>query len=197
MKKEDKNTYSFRDSNNLLINLEKGTVSEFIRDSIDLRLNIDDKTYIEEQATLRELIKFYEETIIAYKYVVQATDKLVKKVLKAENDATIKLEKLKKEDQNIKNLLDKKREVQDKDLNTKRKQSFETLINNILSNKDNPTIPILNIEYLQKNCEYQTKTEFKNALYKHIQEQASKIYYNNRRITQEDIVYIINKVKVI
>lgn len=48
MKKNEEFKHTFRDSNQLLKHLEKGTVSEFIRDSIKLRLKIDEKAYMAE-----------------------------------------------------------------------------------------------------------------------------------------------------
>lgn len=197
MRKTDKNTHSFRDSNNLLINLEKGTVSEFIRDSINLRLNIDGKTYIKEQAALTELIKCYKEILEDYNYLIEKAEDKIKKTTKAKKDLKNKLEKLEKEQMNIDCLLEKKRELQQEDLQTKRNQTFKTIISNILSNKEDSTIPLLNIEYLQKDCEFQTKIEFKNELYNYLQNHAKTSDYSKTRITQEDIDYIINKIKEI
>ena len=66
MKKNEEFKHTFRDSNQLLKHLEKGTVSEFIRDSIKLRLKIDEKAYMAEQATLEEQINFIQKKITEY-----------------------------------------------------------------------------------------------------------------------------------
>ena len=189
--KRDENKHSFRDSDNLLINLEKGTVSEFIRNSIKIRLNIDEKAYIEEQATLNELINFYKDKIEAYDNILEKAEEENKKINKSKKDAMIKLEKLEKERQNLEYIVKKQRALQEEDLKLKRKYTFETLINNILNNRKDPTIPLFNIEYMQKDCQYKTLKEFKKEVYKYIRDSTT---IDSSKIRQEDVDYIIKKI---
>lgn len=195
MKKNEEFKHTFRDSNRLLKHLEKGTVSEFIRDSIKLRLEIDEKAYKKERATIEEEINFLKKRINEYDQIQDDLTKDNTRISKRKKDLETKVEKLEKEHRNIKYLLKKQRQLQEEELNKKRTLAFKTLIQNILSNKEDPTIPLLNLDYLQKNCEYKTRKEFMKALNNYIQNEATKDL-TKTEITPENIDYVINKIKV-
>lgn len=192
MKKNEEFKHTFRDSNQLLKHLEKGTVSEFIRDSIKLRLKIDEKAYMEEQATLEEQINFIQKKITEYTELQEENTKDNERISKRKKDMQIQLERLEKEHKNIKYLLKKQRELQAEELNRKRILTFKTVINNILSNKEDSTIPLLNLDYLQKNCEYNTQKEFKQALFNYIQ--GIRNDFTKTDIIPEDIDYVVKKI---
>lgn len=192
MKKNEEFKHTFRDSNQLLKHLEKGTVSEFIRDSIKLRLKIDEKAYMEEQATLEEQINFIQKKITEYTELQEENTKDNERISKRKKDMQIQLERLEKEHKNIKYLLKKQRELQAEELNRKRILAFKTVINNILSNKEDSTIPLLNLDYLQKNCEYNTQKEFKQALFNYIQ--GIRNDFTKTDIIPEDIDYVVKKI---
>ena len=192
MKKNEEFKHTFRDSNQLLKHLEKGTVSEFIRDSIKLRLKIDEKAYMEEQATLEEQINFIQKKITEYTELQEENTKDNERINKRKKDMQIQLERLEKEHKNIKYLLKKQRELQAEELNRKRILAFKTVINNILSNKEDSTIPLLNLDYLQKNCEYNTQKEFKQALFNYIQ--GIRNDFTKTDIIPEDIDYVVKKI---
>lgn len=192
MKKNEEFKHTFRDSNQLLKHLEKGTVSEFIRDSIKLRLKIDEKAYMAEQATLEEQINFIQKKITEYTELQEENTKDNERINKRKKDMQIQLERLEKEHKNIKYLLKKQRELQAEELNRKRILTFKTVINNILSNKEDSTIPLLNLDYLQKNCEYNTQKEFKQALFNYIQ--GIRNDFTKTDIIPEDIDYVVKKI---
>ena len=192
MKKNEEFKHTFRDSNQLLKHLEKGTVSEFIRDSIKLRLKIDEKEYMAEQATLEEQINFIQKKITEYTELQEENTKDNERINKRKKDMQIQLERLEKEHKNIKYLLKKQRELQAEELNRKRTLAFKTVINNILSNKEDSTIPLLNLDYLQKNCEYNTQKEFRQALFNYIQGIRSD--FTKTDIIPEDIDYVVKKI---
>lgn len=104
----------------------------------------------------------------------------------------IQLERLEKEHKNIKYLLKKQRELQEEELNRKRTLAFKTVINNILSNKEDSTIPLLNLDYLQKNCEYNTQKEFRQALFNYIN--GIRNDFTKTDIIPEDIDYVVKKI---
>lgn len=192
MKKNEKFKHTFRDSNQLLKHLEKGTVSEFIRDSIKLRLKIDEKAYMAEQATLEEQINFIQKKITEYTELQEENTKDNERINKRKKDMQIQLERLEKEHKNIKYLLKKQRELQEEELNRKRTLAFKTVINNILSNKEDSTIPLLNLDYLQKNCEYNTQKEFRQALFNYIN--GIRNDFTKTDIIPEDIDYVVKKI---
>lgn len=192
MKKNEEFKHTFRDSNQLLKHLEKGTVSEFIRDSIKLRLKIDEKAYMEEQATLEEQMNFLQKKITEYSEIQEENTKDNERISKRKKNMQIQLERLEKEHKNIKYLLKKQREFQEEELNRNRTLAFKSVINNILSNKEDSTIPLLNLDYLQKNCEYNTQKEFKQALCNYIKGMRNDL--TKTEISSEDIDYVLNKV---
>lgn len=192
MKKNEEFKHTFRDSNQLLKHLEKGTVSEFIRDSIKLRLKIDEKAYMEEQATLEEQMNFLQKKITEYSEIQEENTKDNERISKRKKNMQIQLERLEKEHKNIKYLLKKQREFQEEELNRNRTLAFKSVINNILSNKEDSTIPLLNLDYLQKNCEYNTQKEFKQALCNYIKDMRNDL--TKTEISSEDIDYVLNKV---
>ena len=192
MKKNEEFKHTFRDSNQLLKHLEKGTVSEFIRDSIKLRLKIDEKAYMAEQATLEEQINFIQKKITEYTELQEENTKDNERISKRKKDMQVQLERLEKEHKNIKYLLKKQRELQAEELNRKRTLTFKTVINNILSNKEDSTIPLLNLDYLQKNCEYNTQKEFRQALFNYIQ--GIRNDFTKTDIIPEDIDYVVKKI---
>lgn len=192
MKKNEEFKHTFRDSNQLLKHLEKGTVSEFIRDSIKLRLKIDEKAYMAEQATLEEQINFIQKKITEYTELQEENTKDNERINKRKKDMQIQLERLEKEHKNIKYLLKKQRELQEEELNRKRTLAFKTVINNILSNKEDSTIPLLNLDYLQKNCEYNTQKEFRQALFNYIN--GIRNDFTKTDIIPEDIDYVVKKI---
>lgn len=192
MKKNEKFKHTFRDSNQLLKHLEKGTVSEFILDSIKLRLKIDEKAYMAEQATLEEQINFIQKKITEYTELQEENTKDNERINKRKKDMQIQLERLEKEHKNIKYLLKKQRELQEEELNRKRTLAFKTVINNILSNKEDSTIPLLNLDYLQKNCEYNTQKEFRQALFNYIN--GIRNDFTKTDIIPEDIDYVVKKI---
>lgn len=104
----------------------------------------------------------------------------------------IQLERLEKEHKNIKYLLKKQRELQEEELNRKRTLAFKTVINNILSNKEDSTIPLLNLDYLQKNCEYNTQKKFRQALFNYINGIIND--FTKTDIIPEDIDYVVKKI---
>lgn len=192
MKKNEEFKHTFRDSNQLLKHLEKGTVSEFIRDSIKLRLKIDEKAYRKEQATLKEQMNFLQKKITEYSEIQEENTKDNERISKRKKNMQIQLERLEKEHKNIKYLLKKQREFQEEELNRNRTLAFKSVINNILSNKEDSTIPLLNLDYLQKNCEYNTQKEFKQALCNYIKDMRNDL--TKTEISSEDIDYVLNKV---
>lgn len=107
---KNQKTYHFRDNNNLLENIDKGKRSRFIRDALKLKFNIDDIGYQEKQATNQELINHYHKMIEIYEKELDQLQEEVDKTKKYKKKLTIKLNKIQKQDQELNNQIETKKQ---------------------------------------------------------------------------------------
>lgn len=107
---KNQKTYHFRDNDNLLENIDKGKRSRFIRDALKLKFNIDDIGYQEKQATNQELINHYHKMIEIYEKELDQLQEEVDKTKKYKKKLTIKLNKIQKQDQELNNQIETKKQ---------------------------------------------------------------------------------------
>ena len=193
---KNQKTYHFRDNDNLLENIDKGKRSRFIRDALKLKFNIDDIGYQEKQATNQELINHYHKMIEIYEKELDQLQEEVDKTKKYKKKLTIKLNKIQKQDQELNNQIETKKQLlEDTDKTKHRNGVAKTLIKNILLMKNNKLTEPANIEYLKAHGSFKNNNEFKIYVQEFINENVKvNDIIANTIITREDIEYVKNKI---
>lgn len=202
LKKENTNkgkSYHFRDNDNLLENISEGSKSEFIRESLRLRINIDDTAYQQEQATINELKTFYTTEIQCYDEMAEMMKEELKRIYSLKRQMKQKLTEIAYKERSINNVITTKKELIKNSNNERvRKNVAETLIRNSLHRREDPTAETLNIKYLLNHGGFTNKTELRLYIQEYIEENLkSNEVYINWILREEDINYIklnVNKI---
>lgn len=195
MENNDK-TYTFRDPEHLLDNLEQGNRSQFIRESVKLRIKLGNKIYNEELVQTEELIKYFtkrkeqlNENLIQ---IEEDKKKLQQMSKKAENE----LKRLSQEKQKILFTIEQENNIrQMDDLQTIRENAFNTVIKSIIRRRVDPEADTINLDFLYNKTRYTTKEEFKHHTLEYIEKNLHEgDLIAKNVINQEDIQYIKNKI---
>lgn len=194
MKKQ--RTYHFRDNRNLLENIEHGNRSKFIRESLTLRINIDDAVYKELQANNQELINQYTDIV---NLCDQSEEMLLDEIAQMKNfrkRIKIQLKKQLKEAEELQQRIDtKKTLIKDNDVETHRKEATKTIIKNIILRKADPSADVVDIDYLMTYAGFDNKKEFKIHIQEYIQENVKTGDIVGKTVLkQEDIDYLKRRI---
>lgn len=160
--KNNENNYHFRDNDNLLENIDKGKRSQFIREALKLKFNIDDVGYEEQQATNQELISHYNNMIQIYEEELDRLQAELDETRKQKKKLKIRLNNIKKKDQELNNQIEtKKKLIEVSDITERRIKAAQTVIKNIILMKNDKLATPVNIEYLRNHGEFKNDKEFK------------------------------------
>lgn len=188
----DNNSHHFRDKDKLLRNVAEGKKSQFIRDSLKLKLCIDDTAYQQKQASINDLINFYVENNKMYDEEIKYTEKRVEKLKKEKKANNLKISDLKK---NLNEIMDqietKKQLIKDNDTIKHKNETARTLIKNILITRNDVGADPVNIDYLVKYGNFENKKEFSIFVQEYIKDniKVDDIILDNI-LKEEDIEYI-------
>ena len=192
MMNKNSNVHHFRDNSNLLKDIPDGKKSEFIRESLRLRINIDEDTYIQEQVTINELKNFYNKRLEGYENELKALSQEIESIESMKKEVNIKLNDVRLMEVNLNNLiLTKKEMIKSSDIDEHRRSVSKTLIKNILYRREDPTVELLNVKYLMDKGEFKNKKEFKIYVQEYIDNNLKNgDVFIKWRLRQEDINYI-------
>lgn len=198
MAKKDK-TYHFRDKSKLLDEIPEGKKSEFIREALHLRINIDDAAYQQEQVSINELKAFLTKQMNNYenqlKILKDDIESVKSKKRKVQND----LRKVLGQEKEINNLINTKKQlIKTYDINQVRMTTAESIIRNVMYRREDPSLELLNIDYLREECDFKTKDELKIYVQEYITDKfRPNMLYLKWMLKQEDIQYMkvnVNKI---
>lgn len=195
MENNDK-TYTFRDPEHLLDNLEQGNRSQFIRESVKLRIKLGKKIYHEELVQTEELIKYFTNKQKQYQENLGQIEEDKKKLQRMNKKAENELKKLLQEKNKIIYTIEQEKKIRKMDdLETIRENAFKTVIKSIIRRRIDPEADTINIDFLYNKTRYITKEEFKHHTLEYIENNLHEGDYIAKNVmTQEDIQYIKNQV---
>lgn len=155
-------THHFRDNSNLLDNVPEGKKSEYIRESLKLRANVDDTVYEQEQISINELKDFYYKGINHFDDVIEVFEEDTKLIKNMKHQYQLQLRKVLNKETELKSLIATKKElIETSDIINVRNTTAESIIRNIMYRREDPSVELLNMDFLREKCEFKTKNEFK------------------------------------
>ena len=189
-------TYTFRDPEHLLDNLETGNRSEFIRESVKLRIKLGKNIYHEELLHTEELIKYFTDKQRVCQENLDQIEEDRKKLQQMNRKAENELKKLLKEKSKIIFSIEQENKISRMDdLKIIRENVFKTLVKTIIRKRIDPEADAINIDFLYNRTQYITKDEFKHHTLEYVEKNIhAGDYIAKHIITPEDIQYIINNV---
>lgn len=191
---------SFRDNTHLLDKLDDNiNKSDFIREALKLRLTLGKEVFEEELRKVQELIEFYQDRVNRGDEQLKTLDsyrRILKKILKEDEK---ELNRLKIEANKIHYIIEQEKEITETDeLNNIRKNTFNTMIKSIISQKMNPSLETINLDFIFPKTEYATKDEFEYEILKYVKNNVQKGEVISKKIiTEADIKYIKKRIKEI
>lgn len=193
MENNDK-TYTFRDPEHLLDNLETGNRSEFIRESVKLRIKLGKNIYHQELVQTEELIKYFTDKQKLYQENLSQIEEDRKKLQQMNRNAENELKKLMQEKSKIIFSIEQENKISKMDdLKIIRENVFKTVVKTIIRRRIDPEADAINIDFLYNRTQYITKDEFKHHTLEYIENNVHiGDYIAKHIITQEDIQYIKN-----
>ena len=191
MENNDK-TYTFRDPEHLLDNLDTGNRSKFIRESVKLRIKLGKNIYREELVQTEELIKYFTDKQKLYQENLGQIEEDKKKLQKMNRKAENELKKLLQEKSKIIFSIEQENKISKMDdLTVIRENVFKTVVKTIIRRRIDPEADAINIDFLYNRTQYITKEEFKHHTLKYIEKNVHEgDYIAKHVITPEDIQYI-------
>jgi len=181
MKKDRK--YVFRDNEELLKKLDKGTRSKFIRKAIKTQILLNKSVYEEEIVEINELITFYNKCLKIYDEELEQLDKECKNIKRQKKRVKDKLEKITRQQNNRKSILQQQ-------IIIKRRQALlDRIINNLVQDRKNKTIRSLDLNYLVHMGGYKNKKELKLHLRKYIDSLKESDPTGYPKILKKDVEY--------
>lgn len=191
MENNDK-TYTFRDPEHLLDNLDTGNRSKFIRESVKLRIKLGKNIYREELVQTEELIKYFTDKQRLYQENLGQIEEDKKKLQKMNKKAENELKKLLQEKSKIIFSIEQENEISKMDdLKIIRENVFKTVVKTIIRRRIDPEAGTINIDFLYNRTGYITKEEFKHHTLEYIEKNVHEgDYIAKHIITPEDIQYI-------
>jgi len=188
--------YNFRDSTELLEKIDKGTRSNFIRESIKLKMNMETQQSSIKLTEIQQLINFYNNIIKDYDTTLNTIENTRKKIIQNKKETQNRLKNTITEQIKIKTIQDTQKQIENNQKREKqRKIVCDEITNNLLEKRDNNKSPQINLEYMKTLGQYKNNKELSEDLTQHIYNLHENENIKDRQIFKEDIEYLENEIK--
>ena len=181
--------YNFRDKNDLLEHIDKGKKSSYIREALETKLEIDKKAYASQLEIKSQIIKNYKQNIDDIEGYIHMLYNEQNNMERLSENLYRKLNENIKEYHMIKQLLEKKNNIEDQ----QDKREFETLektVTTLLRSRHDEDIKI-DLGFFKHYGNFKSKLYFKQSLLSFIDRYLKEgERYDGQYISSDDINYM-------
>jgi len=181
--------YNFRDKNDLLEHIDKGKKSSYIREALETKREIDKKAYACQLEIKNQMIKNYKQNIDDIEGYIHMLYNEQNNMERLSENLYRKLNENIKEYHMIKQLLEKKNNIEDQ----QDKREFETLektVTTILRSRHDEDIKI-DLGFFKHYGNFKSKLYFKQSLLSFIDRYLKEgERYDGQYISSDDINYM-------
>ncbi|MBE6161912.1 MAG: hypothetical protein E7Z86_06750 [Methanosphaera stadtmanae] len=186
--------YNFRDKNDLLEHIDKGKKSSYIREALETKLEIDKKAYASQLEIKSQIIKNYKQNIDDIEGYIHMLYNEQNNMERLSENLYRKLNENIKEYHMIKQLLEKKNNIEDQ----QDKREFETLektVTTLLRSRHDEDIKI-DLGFFKHYGNFKSKLYFKQSLLSFIDRYIKEgEMFAGEYISSDDINYMKEIIK--